>query len=250
MTAQLFLTKRATEGCEAWDEDATPFKHVLRLDADSYHPGFIFDIPPASWPECAEFLVSPKRNLAYQNRIVPEGQPLHLYGKQKGIVVWNGDVAIPTLIDLKRQAHTGERFAESTSVTDRVQSGAIWMSLTPMEMMTQRSAVKKASHTVVLGGLGLGWLLRKVCEKPDVERVIVVEKSQEMLDWFGYRMCGQFEKVVEVICDDIYRQLGKHGVAARYLLDIWHTVSGAADDYRLDPFRRTLKRRLWAWGLD
>jgi hypothetical protein len=93
-------------------------------------------------------------------------------------------------------------------------------------------------------------LLRKVCEKPEVERVIVVEKSQELLDWYGYRMCGRFEKVVEVICDDVYRQLGKRGFAARYLLDIWHLYTGAADDYRLDPFRRTLKRRLWAWGLD
>ena len=107
-----------------------------------------------------------------------------------------------------------------------------------------------ASHTVVIGGLGLGWLLRKVCEKPEVERVIVVEKSQELLDWYGYRMCGKFEKVVNVICDDIYRQLGKHGLSARYLLDIWHLFTGAGNDDRLVPFRRTLKRRLWAWGLD
>ena len=119
-----------------------------------------------------------------------------------------------------------------------------------MEMMSQRSAVKMASHTVVIGGLGLGWLLRKVCEKPEVDRVIVVEKSQELLDWCGYQMCGRFEKVEQVICDDIYRQLGKHGLDARYLLDIWHLFAGAANDYRLSPWRRKLKRRVWAWGLD
>ncbi len=44
--------------------------------------------------------------------------------------------------------------------SDRVQLGAIWMSLTPMEMMTQRSGVQAARGTVVIGGLGLGWLLR------------------------------------------------------------------------------------------
>jgi hypothetical protein len=159
-------------------------------------------------------------------------------------------VAIPTLIDLNRMRRTGERFDDETPLSHRVREGAVWMSLTPMEMMTQRSAVKMASRTVVIGGLGLGWLLRKVCEKPDVERVIVVEKSQELLDWYGYRMCGRFEKAVEVICDDIYRQMGKHGIAARYLLDIWHLFSGAASDHRLDPFRRKFKRRLWAWGLD
>ena len=164
--------------------------------------------------------------------------------------MWNGDVAIPNLIDLNRRCRTGERFEASMPVTDRVQAGAVWMSLTPMEMMTQRSAVQLASHTVVIGGLGLGWLLRKVCAKPEVERVIVVEKSQELLDWFGYRLCGAYPKVAEVICDDIYRQIGKHGLMAKYLLDIWHLYSGAANDDRLFQFRRTLKRRLWAWGLD
>jgi hypothetical protein len=239
-----------TEKYEAWNEDGTPFRHVLRLDAATYRSDPVFDVPAAPWPEGGDCVVSPRGNLAYQNRIVPEGQPLRLYGNQEGIVVWNGDVAIPTLIDLNRSCRTGEFFDDDTPLMNRVREGAVWMSLTPMEMMTQRSAVKMASDTVVIGGLGLGWLLRKVCEKPDVERVIVVEKSQELLDWYGYKMCGRFEKAVEVVCDDIYRQMGKHGVAARYLLDIWHLFTGAASDRRLDPFRRKFKRRLWAWGLD
>lgn len=235
---------------ETWDEDTTPFRHVLRLDAATYQTEPIFDIPPSSWPECTEFVVSPREKFANQNRIVPEGQRLRLYGQQEGVVVWNGDVAIPVLLDLNRLSGTGERFPASWSVEDRVRAGALWMSLTPMEMMTQRSAVKVASHTVVIGGLGLGWLLRKVCEKPEVEQVIVVEKSQELLDWFGYRLCGAYPKVKEVICDDIYRQIDKHGPLAKYLLDIWHLYTGAANDDRLFPFRRKLKRRLWAWGLD
>jgi len=132
--------------------------------------------------------------------------------------VWNGDVAISTLIDLNRRCRTGERFEASIPETDRVRAGAVWMSLTPMEMMTQRSAVQLASQTVVIGGLGLGWLLRKVCEKPEVERVIVVEKSKELLDWFGYRLCGAHPKVAEVVSDDIYRRIGKHGLMAKFLL--------------------------------
>jgi hypothetical protein len=83
-----------------------------------------------------------------------------------------------------------------------------------------------------------------------VERVVVVDRSQELLDWYGSRMCGRFDKVREVICDDIYNQLDRHGLAARYLLDIWHLYSGAADDDRLALFRRRLRRRLWAWGMD
>ena len=252
MAPEQIATVRNSQTSEAWSEDRTPFKHVLRLDAATYRVDSIFDVPPALPNSCSEgeVVFSPNGNFAYQNRILPEGQPLRLYGKQEGIVVWNGDVTIPMLIDLKRQCNTGEHFFPDTPLEHRVRFGAIWMSLTPMEMLTQRSAVRLASHTVVIGGLGLGWLLRKVCQKPEVERVIVVEKSQELLDWYGFKLCGRFEKVAEVICDDIYRQIGKHGFAARYLLDIWPLYSGAANDYRLVPFRRKLKRRLWAWGLN
>jgi len=208
-----------------------------------------FDIPPVLWPESGKFVVSPQGNFAYQNRIVPEGDPLRLYGKQPGVVVWNGDIVHPILIDLTR-SHTGDRFDANTPLKDRVQFGAIWMSLNPMEVLTQRSGVRMAKGKVVIGGLGLGWLLRKVCDKAEVDHVIVVEKSKELLDWYGYKMCGSFAKVSDVICDDIYNQIDKYGLEARYLLDIWHLYSGAANDYRLVPVRRKLKRRLWAWGLD
>jgi hypothetical protein len=83
-----------------------------------------------------------------------------------------------------------------------------------------------------------------------VGRIIIVDKSQELLDWFGYRLCRRHPKVGDVIYDDIYRQIGKHGKAARYLLDIWPTYSGAAHDDRLARVRLGLNRRLWAWGLD
>ena len=123
------------------------------------------------------------------------------------------------------------------------------MSLTPSEMLTQRPGVQRAEGTVVIGGLGLGWLLRKVCEKETVERVIVVEKSQELLDWYGYDLCKRHPKVSDVICDDIYNQIGRHGGNTTYLLDIWLLFTDARNDRRLAPWRRKLKKRLWAWGI-
>jgi hypothetical protein len=235
---------------EVWNEDSTPFRRHLRLDASTYKSDAVFETAPAPWKEGGDFVVSPSASFAYQNRVVPKGVGLRLYGREQGEVVWNGDVAIPTLIDLSRHCHTGEPFVADTLVEYRVKWGAVWMSLTPMEMMTQRGGVKMASGTVVIGGLGLGWLLKKVCEKPEVERVIVVEKSRELLDWFGNRLCGRFAKVKTVICDDIYNHLGNYGPAAKYLLDIWHLFTGALNDDKLWPYRRKLRRRMWAWGLD
>jgi len=122
------------------------------------------------------------------------------------------------------------------------------MSMTPAEMLTQRSGVQAAEGTVVLGGLGLGWLLRKVCEKPSVERVIVVEKSQELLDWYWTDLCKRYGKVSDVICDDVYNQIGKHGAKVKYLLDIWLRFGQARRDSRFKALKRKLKKRLWGWG--
>jgi hypothetical protein len=41
-----------------------------------------------------------------------------------------------------------------------------WMSMTPAEMLTLHSGIQAAERTVILGGLGPGWLLRK----PDTPR--------------------------------------------------------------------------------
>lgn len=122
------------------------------------------------------------------------------------------------------------------------------MSMTPMEMLTQRSGVQAAQGTVVIGGLGLGWLLRKVCEKPSVEHVVVVEKSQELLDWYGTGLCRRYAKVSDVICDDVYNQIGKHGHDVKYLLDIWSLYGDARRDRRFRALKRKFKKRLWGWG--
>jgi hypothetical protein len=233
-----------------WDEDTTPFRPHLYLDAGTYKCEKVFDTNPTQWDDSRGYEISPAKNFAYQNRILSQGDRLRIFGNQEGCVEWNGDVVIPMLLDMSRMARTGERFAPGTPDLERAKYGSVWMSLTPMEMLSQRIGVRMASGTVVIGGLGLGWFLKKVCEKAEVKRVIVVEKSSELLDWYGYQLCSQFPKVCDVVCDDIYNQVGKHGVTAKYLLDIWPNYSGAANDDRLLAVRRCLKRRLWAWGLD
>jgi hypothetical protein len=192
--------------------------------------------------------LSPSGSFAYQHRILPKRTPLQLYSREdEGCVVWTNDIIIPTLIDTSRRYWNGEPFSPDTPESARVASGAVWMSLIPMEMITQRSGVQAAKGVVVLGGLGLGWLLRKVCEKDSVERVIVVDNSKELLDWYGYDLCRRYPKVTDVICDDIYNQIGKHW-KARYLLDIWHTLAGASQDERVIEAKKRFKDRLWAWG--
>ena len=122
-----------------------------------------------------------------------------------------------------------------------------WMSLTPMEMITQRPGIRRASGEVVVGGLGLGWFLRKVHDRPEVERVVLVEACPELLGWYGHDLCDRLTKVTDVICGDVYDQIGRFGPKAKYLLDIWKDYGECLYDER---FRRSerLYRHVWGWG--
>lgn len=234
-----------------WDEDTTEACKLLYLDGGTYQTDKISDPPKPSNRLEPEYLVSPQENFGYLNAILRAGYPLQLYGSSEPrFVIWNGDVVLPTLVDMRRQGIDGAWFTDDVPERTRVARGAVWMSLTPSEMITQRSGVHKAEGNVVIGGLGLGWFLRKVIEKDAVDEVIVVEKSQELLDWYGYDLCNRYPKVKDVICDDIYRQISLHRDGTQFLLDIWPTYAGASQDGRLREARNYLGNRLWAWGMD
>jgi hypothetical protein len=239
--------KRSLPPVAIWNEDTTRPAGFLYLDAGTYRADSIFDLP-ASDPRSEHYLVSPRGNFAYRNAILPKHTPLVLFG-YLGLVMWNGGVVLPKLVDMNRETNTGAMFDPNIPEYVRATWGAVWMNMTPAEIISQRSAVTKATGKVVIGGLGLGWLLRKVCEKEAVEEVIVVEKSQELLDWCGYDLCRQYPKVKDVICNDIYQEVDRHPDHI-FLLDIWLTHRGASRDHKLKAVRSKMTDRLWAWGMD
>lgn len=233
---------------EPWDEDTTQPKKVLYLEGNSYRMKPLFDLPAVWSGELGvHYSMSPDGTFAYQNRVLPRHCPMPLLEPKHGLFVFSGSVAIPTLLGMDRDGQ-GKRLAANMPERERIRKAHVWMSLMPMEMLTQRSGVEAARGTVVIGGLGLGWLLRKVCEKEAVDRVVVVEWSQELLDWYGYDMCRKHSKVTDVICDDVYNQLGRYGDHATYVLDIWPIYQGANDDRWLRAAKQQYGDRLWAWG--
>jgi hypothetical protein len=134
---------------EHWNEDKTPARTFLCLKASSYMAAPLFNNPPKASPRSApKYLVSPNGNFAYQNAILPGGTPLDLRG---GYVMWNDDIVLPMLLDMNMRQRDGEQFPKGASRKERVMDGVVWMSLTPMEMLTQRSGVKKARGKVLIG---------------------------------------------------------------------------------------------------
>jgi len=72
-----------------------------------------------------------------------------------------------------------------------------WMSLTPMELESHMPHIKAAHGTVVVAGLGMGFYLYNIIRKPEVTRVVVLEKDKAVMNlwrhainsdqWHGFR---------------------------------------------------------------
>ena len=183
-------------------------------------------------------LYSDNRTLRYAKKIFPihNGLPVtdapdlwHDHGR----AFFTADVTFPVLEQLK-----GEKWKP-------------WMSLTPAEIWSQNSGIRSATKNVVIGGLGMGYLLDQVARKKTVTGICVVEKNKELLDWFGLKLCEQLEekydKTVDVICGDIWEEAGELGEDSRFLIDIWEGHGEAQFDRKLEELRAD-KKFVWAWG--
>jgi hypothetical protein len=206
----------------------------LYIKADTWQPKLLFDVTPGAVLPSNRGVVyngpfaDPTYDLGYRASILKAGCSLWTaQGNRKGRVYFDADVIVPSLWE-----------GGPTNV---------WMSITPMELMTQRPGLRFATKTVVVGGLGMGWFMDQVCAKKSVTKVIVVEKSKALVDWFGQDLCDAQPKV-ELIVDDVFNQIGKHGENA-VLLDIWKSYGTARDDFRVLPLRKKHPDiRFWCWG--
>lgn len=235
---------RALQHAVDWDEDKTKFSSFLPLRGSTFDMSryWVFNSQPGQFDgqqrcENTPGLVwSPQRNFAYLNRILPGRHELDLFqGHRRGKVAFDSDVVVPVLY---RHKHNFD----------------VWIGLTPAEILSQRQGVRLAQGHVLLGGLGLGWLLRKVAAKKTVKKITVVEISDELLQWYGHDMCqrvaAETGKEITVICGDVLEHMGKHGSDVRHIIDIWPDFPTYVTDLP-KPWREAIGsvQHFWGWGV-
>lgn len=130
----------------------------------------------------------------------------------------------------------------------------VWMSMTPNELMTQRSGIQAAKGDVVVGGLGLGYLLRQIAAKKAVKSITVIEISQSLADWYGHRLCAelaqQYNKPIILVVGDVFDHMssGSYNQDVHWSLDVW--PSYPTDWFNEKQERALLAvRNLWGWGV-
>ena len=217
-----------------WDPEKTRFDKHLKLRAGTWKVRRLWDVQPCTKAEgeaatplpATQAVYSPKGTWRYCEKILPPGFHLSVYsGNKLGSVCFDAPVALPGLFERRR--------AEETYKTNP------WMSMTPMELMTMRLGIRKAKGHVIVAGLGMGYLLEQVAARPQVERITLVEQSQELLDWVLPRLT--VGKPMDVICGNAWKVVP--GIVADVaLIDIF-------PDYGNNSFNCRMKARdHWVWG--
>jgi hypothetical protein len=191
------------------------------------------DVEPSA--DMGNMLLSPDGALAYRRAIVPRDEGLPIVSspsmwQDDGRVYFTDDIIVPTLL-FQRKPDT---------------RWTVWMGLTPFELRSQQSGIRAATKHVVLGGLGMGWLLSQIVKKPTVKSVVVIEQDRNLIDWFGQQLCDALPKV-QLVCGDVWEEARKYDKNCRFILDVWPSHGDAEWDCNLADLRRD-GYHCWAWG--
>lgn len=150
----------------------------LTLQAKTWPTWNLFNVKPTDHhdpndepePE-SKFEVSPSGQFMYCVKRLKRGQMLEtVSGSKTGDVMFDDDILIPAL-------------HERANYGDDLWKQQPWMSITPMELITQRPGLRFSKGHTVVAGLGLGWFLMQCRAKKTVKKVTLVERSQELVDW-------------------------------------------------------------------
>lgn len=237
--------RRRCASARDWDWK-TRFTPEMNLTAVSWDAKPLFPGVPTTGcgnpAKSLDYLDSPCGQFRYTNAVLTPPHKLRVgWGLMRGTVVWDGPVTIPRL-------HQRDEVGRWGAGDFRNYECHPWMSITPSEIITQRSGVRHAKGHVVVGGLGLGWLLERVEERKKVECITLVEVNQGLVDWLLPVLRARMgDTPIKVIVGDVDEVVPKL-TADVCLLDVYpYYGSNGQHRDKLDRESPNVKH-FWAWG--
>lgn len=213
----------------------------LNIKAETYQVLELFESVPSARREdpneipSKKTVLSPEGNWMYCVKQCLRGETLTtMCGSKRGTVMFDGPVRIPCLFT---RTPNGSRWND-----------APFMSLTPLEFLTLRGGTRLAKGRVVIAGLGLGHQLIEVSKRPQVKELILVEKSQELVDFILPKIEPHLaKKLDQVIVGNAYEELPKLRANVA-LVDIFENYGG--NSYEQRRLRESCLgiEHIWCWG--
>lgn len=134
--------------------------------------------------------------------------------------------------------------------TTLVVNGQVMMSDTPMEIRTNIEFLYQAHGNVLIGGLGLGVILKILENKKDIKSVTIIEKNKEVIELVGKQL--KLPKNFKIVEGDIFQYNPEAGTKFDTIyFDIWVGICG--DNWsemkdlkkRYKKFANTLNPNWW-----
>ena len=118
-----------------------------------------------------------------------------------------------------------------------LENGIEWMTITPNEVETMREPIAKCRGRVLTLGLGLGYFAFHASQKDEVERVVVVERSHDVIDIFKTYLLPQFPNAdkIEIVEADAFLYMEEKMPRGNFdyvFADLWHDASDGLEMYR------------------
>lgn len=120
-----------------------------------------------------------------------------------------------------RREYKGLSLGEYIRLIDKNKKEII-MSDTPMEKRTNIEFYRNANGKVLIGGLGIGMILLAVQKKPQIDKIVVVEKHKEIIDIVASQL--PLNHKVIIINDDIFNFKTEELFDCIYF-DIWNVIN-------------------------
>jgi spermidine synthase len=153
------------------------------------------------------------------HKYIPEGK--------KGIAeIKHVDLQAPT----RRMLTHPQEYVAPGIYTHLLLHGSLMMADTDMEYVTNRHVIHQAEGDVLVGGLGIGYMILPLLLKDSVESVTVVELHQDVIDLVEPHLRAAKETYytdkLTVICDDIrtYKPAKRRQWDTIYF-DIWQAIT-------------------------
>ncbi len=111
----------------------------------------------------------------------------------------------------------------------------VWMSLTPNEVLTQRGSIRRTRGRVGVAGLGLGWAVAKILDRPKVDFVTVVENDSGVIKMFGKPLKAKYGSRLQIVEASAYdHDWTQYDVS---FWDIWQGMDDAIYDSKFDRIK-------------
>ena len=234
VTAENPFLRYAQAQIQTWETELATQPDLFRAARLNYEIARLLEYPLADLNP-AERADSPNRQFRYCIRLHRAGRQLMTwYGDRTGTVLFNSDVHIPAIYQC---------LPDQPGVWNETP----WMSLTPAELMTLREGSRLAKGRVVIAGLGLGHQLIEVSKRLQVREIVLVELSQELLDFYLPRVRPLVKKRLTVLVGDAFEIVPtlRADVA---LIDIFPAYGGNEAATRALSQRSPHIRKMWGWG--